>query len=159
MPKNLQIYLLKKRFLKANADRNDNSAEMDNIDWDIIDSTAHLPENLQLLANQYPEYNWGKKTHEEEITEEGENSMKQLLEGTQISEWEEYVQTHQRVFMREVRIKSHKIKLGGKQYTYGRIQVMTPPKLIGFGAVITVTVTNDTAVRMEKISHGSTGHS
>lgn len=58
MPLALQIFLLKKLFLKCNEDWEDNSAEMDNIDWYILDGTQTFNENLQMLKNNYPKYHW-----------------------------------------------------------------------------------------------------
>ncbi|MGD0071574.1 MAG: hypothetical protein ABSB71_08460 [Candidatus Bathyarchaeia archaeon] len=58
MPKNLQIYKLKQLFLKANNELGDPSAEMDNIDFDLVDSIADYSENIWLLKQVYGQYKW-----------------------------------------------------------------------------------------------------
>ena len=59
MPIGLQIYNFKRLFLKANADREDPAAEMDNIDWEaVLDETLSFSENVHNLKTNYPEYLW-----------------------------------------------------------------------------------------------------
>jgi hypothetical protein len=161
MPKGLQIYMYKKLFLKWNADRRDNTAEMDNIDWDaVIDPTMNFHENLHNLKNNYPEYSWSdwraeldKQQQEQEaavaeLVERGKDQYQPDTETDsakdvqpedtdrwhmeQTEEWE--------IHSIEIEIQPHNTQSKGKLYNYGRVQVSVDPKWVGLVAKISVQV-------------------
>ena len=145
MPKALQVHMFQKLFLKANADRNDPTAEMDNIDWQaVVDETLHYQENLCELQRNYPEHSWTLESYEE-MTEEHEDEHKWHKE----PEFETcpncghtITRNHRDVWHRVTEIKQH--KSGGGKHVYGRIQLTTPKEWIGRTAWIYVGVPKGT---------------
>jgi hypothetical protein len=170
MPIKMQIYNLKKHFLKCNADREDNHAEMDNIDFDqiVVDGESY-PENLQHLANAYPEYHWvdfraaekkqetwelrelkvrvkeEREKHEAsyEIEQQQEMPIPEEAEAepeVPLGDWRVEKTALGELHTIEVEVEPHIVKSKGKPYTYGRIQLTVSGDLLGCRAKISILV-------------------
>jgi len=128
MPRNFQIYLLKKLFTKANADRGDLWDEMDNIEWGDVDGKWSYEENLGMLEQNYPQYNWRIFKPE-----------------TPKATWEQAVneRTGSVVYKGTFVVKPHTVKVGKKRYVLGRIQVSVDKSWIGRKARIFIRIPED----------------
>jgi hypothetical protein len=77
MPKKMQIACFKRLFPIWNRWREkdctayvyDVTAEMDSIDWDIIEEGVNFHENLHMLKTDYPEYTWSKADIPQNVVE------------------------------------------------------------------------------------------
>jgi len=132
MPKNLQIFLLKKRY-----------GDLDQIDWQsIVDGGLTFPENVCSIEQYYmdeinrAQYESGYKTESEKQAQAEWSQELRALKAWHI-EQEDDAEIHSV----EVEIVPHKVRVRGKEYTYGRIQSCCNAKLIGLRAKVTVTYT------------------
>jgi hypothetical protein len=161
MPKNLQIFLFKKRF-----------GVNDTIDWDaIVDETLTFPENLRNIETDHlyeiesAQHQLGMKTESEKkveleaelLAKHDEDMMREQAESILEAEPEEAIveedtgsvesngwqieqtedgETHSI----EIEIEPHQVTAKGREYLYGRIQLSLDPKFIGLIARVIVAV-------------------
>jgi len=130
MPKNLQIFLLKKKY-----------GDLDQIDWEsIIDEGLTFPENASLVEENYiddinrAQYESGYKTESEKKAKAAWSREQRALKDWQVERTDD-----SEIHLLEVEILPHRVKVKGREYTYGRIQSCCDPKFIGLRAKITIT--------------------
>lgn len=168
MPLGLQKYMFKKLFKKWNAwhERNregyDASAEMDNIDWEmVLEEGATFHENLESLERNYPKYTWYNfdakeerraKEYEAALAELVERAEKQYevepveavpeedMEPENPEGWQVEQTENGEIHSIEVEIEPHTTNAKGKRYLYGRIQLSIDPNWIGLTAKISVVI-------------------
>jgi hypothetical protein len=164
MPLKLQIYMFKRLFLKWNDDREDNTAEMDNIDWEMtLHPDSPFSENLFFLNERYPEYHWRDwkreiKNRQDDRRREMKENLPKLVARGKIQHEAEFEEEHVSVpesvpkswnkrkaasgeiHSTEVEIQLFKTSAKGKPYTYGRIQLTVDPNWVGLKAKISVFV-------------------
>ncbi len=180
MPKEMQITCLKRLFpiwnkWRAEASRSsaniyDVFAEMDNVDWDIIEYGANFRENLEMLKNNYPEYSWSSSDNPEKMLEQSQTGQEEDTEAIRLQHeafyeaeqqkdipipedseteadpekplgvWEVEKTASGEIRTIQVEIIPHPVKSKGKVYTFGRIQLTVPRDLLGYRAKISVFV-------------------
>ena len=147
MPIKLQIHTIKKVFNSFNR-----KEEPDDLDFDNLDPKCDFHENLQLMANAHPQFNWEKPDvmiRRYDQAEKDYNARLRIDAGLEPEDSESFSKTNTHwkvernelgeIYSIEIEIKPRTTVSKGIKYTYGRIQLsIADPTLVGLKAKITV---------------------